>query len=204
MGSKLDADFVGQGVNIARGSTHVTRGRSENHMKMPIFRYFLCLAPITPHGYHPAPVASLHRGGLAPWGWPPSLPTGDRHTPARSTAQEYVRRFEQADISWPLPQGMVEADLNALMFYPPPVPSAAQGPDWQSIHRELSRKDMTLKRLWLEYRAQHLGGNKCSRFLRAGKTFASKLAHFENIMAGPELLLKLLHKYQHDCGIEPH
>ena len=35
---------------------------------------------------------------------------------ARSTAQEYVRRFEKAKIGWPLSQGMVEADLNALMF----------------------------------------------------------------------------------------
>ena len=31
---------------------------------------------------------------------------------ARSTAQDYVRRFEKAEIGWPLPQGMVESDLN--------------------------------------------------------------------------------------------
>lgn len=83
---------------------------------------------------------------------------------ARSTAQEYVRRFEKAKIGWPLPQGMVEADLNALMFYPPPIASTVQDPDWQSLHLELSRKGMTLKLLWHEYQAQHPGGYGYSRF----------------------------------------
>lgn len=94
---------------------------------------------------------------------------------ARSTAQEYIRRFETAGIGWPLPPGIVEADLNARMFALPPVASTVQKPDWQSLHQELSRKGMTLKLLWQEYQAQHSDGYGYSRFCSLYQEWAARL-----------------------------
>lgn len=94
---------------------------------------------------------------------------------ARSTAQDYVRRFEKAEIGWPLPQGMVESDLNTLMFSTPLVASTSQNPDWQSLHQELSRKGMTLKLLWVEYLDQHPDGYGYSRFCSLYREWAVRL-----------------------------
>ncbi len=94
---------------------------------------------------------------------------------SRSTAQEYVRRFELSGIGWPLPQGMTEAALEARMFAPPQAPSPAKTPDWQALHQELFRKGMTLKLLWKEYQAQHPGGYGYSRFCEKYRQWAAKL-----------------------------
>jgi hypothetical protein len=41
---------------------------------------------------------------------------------ARSTVAEYLFRFRQAALSWPLPEGMDDTQLEQLL-YPAPLPS---------------------------------------------------------------------------------
>ena len=69
-------------------------------------------------------------------------------------------------MSWPLPDDLDDARLEAAL-YPPTAPSRVRRPepDWARVHRELARhKSMTLQLLWFEYREAHPGGYQYSRF----------------------------------------
>ena len=66
----------------------------------------------------------------------------------------YVSRAQRAGLDWPLPEGLDDAQLEALLFPPPPAVPAEQRPvpDWAVVHRELRRPNVTLALLWEEYR----------------------------------------------------
>jgi transposase len=77
-----------------------------------------------------------------------------------STVSEYVQRATRAELSWPLPEGLGDEELNRKLF-----PETAQGwerqkpqPDWEQVHRDLRRRGVTLKLLWMEYREQFPDG----------------------------------------------
>ena len=76
---------------------------------------------------------------------------------AASTVRTTIRRFQAAGLSWPLPEELTDAALEARLF---PDAGTKQGhrrqvePDWASIHRELKRKHVTLSILWDEYIAR--------------------------------------------------
>ena len=83
-----------------------------------------------------------------------------------STVSEYVTQAQAAGLSWPLPAGMGEAELAALL-YPERPPSGKRQiaqPDWRVIHKELRRKGVTLTLLWMEYRQEHPAGYGYSQF----------------------------------------
>ena len=85
---------------------------------------------------------------------------------SHSTVGSYVRRAREAGVSWPLPDDLDDAALEAAL-YPPPAPSRVPRPepDWAWVHRELARhKSVTLQLLWLEYRGAHPDGYQYSRF----------------------------------------
>jgi transposase len=73
----------------------------------------------------------------------------------RTTVFEYMVRADSAGISWPLPDGIGEDDLEAALF-PPLTAELAERrplPDWAQVHRELHRgRHVTLRLLWLEWR----------------------------------------------------
>ena len=72
---------------------------------------------------------------------------------ANSTESDYARRASAAGLSWPLPEGLDDAALEAALFPPPPSRVRRPEPDWVRVHRELQRhKGVTLELLWLEYR----------------------------------------------------
>jgi transposase len=85
---------------------------------------------------------------------------------SRSTVSEYLRRAGVVGITWPVPEGMHDSELERRLFTPPSFePKAARGlPDWSYIHKELKRHGVTLLLLWEEYRAQHIDGYGYSRF----------------------------------------
>ena len=75
---------------------------------------------------------------------------------ARTSVGEYLRRARQAELSWPLPEGMGDAELEERLF--PPARDASTAwvqPDWAKVHRELRRPHVTLSLLWEEYREEH-------------------------------------------------
>ena len=67
----------------------------------------------------------------------------------------YLSRARAAGITWPLPEDLDDARLEALLFPPPCRTPADQRPmpDWAWVHHELRRPDVTLALLWEEYRA---------------------------------------------------
>ena len=83
-----------------------------------------------------------------------------------STVGEYIRRAAAAGLSWPLPEGVDERTLEAVLF--PGPATAAQSerglPDWAHVHGELRRKGVTLSLLWQEYKAEHPEGLQYSWF----------------------------------------
>lgn len=96
---------------------------------------------------------------------------------ARSTVAEYLRRAEAAGLSWPLPEGLSDAQLEAKLFPPPvAIPSDQRPlPDWSWVHRELARKSVTLFLLWQEYKEQHPSGYQYSRFCQLYRRWRGKL-----------------------------
>jgi transposase len=56
-------------------------------------------------------------------------------------------------LSWPLPEGMDEAALEALLYPPRAGGRRYTEPDHAQLHTELKRKGVTLQQLWSEYAA---------------------------------------------------
>jgi transposase len=94
----------------------------------------------------------------------------------RTTVREYVQRAEAAGLSWPLPEGLSDGELETRLF--PPAPSV-EGPralpDWAAIHRERQRPGVTLLLLWEEYRTSHPAGYGYSRFCDLYREWRSRL-----------------------------
>ena len=65
-----------------------------------------------------------------------------------------LSRARRAGLSWPLPEGLDDAQLERLLYPPPPTVASEQRPmpDWAAVHRELRRPNVTLALLWEEYR----------------------------------------------------
>jgi len=76
---------------------------------------------------------------------------------SHSTVSEYLKRAEAAGLKWPLPERLDEDSLYRLLF----PERAAEGPtvrvlpDWETIHKELKKRNVTLRLLWTEYRESH-------------------------------------------------
>lgn len=86
---------------------------------------------------------------------------------SRSAVSDMVTRAVAAGVSWPLPDGIGDSELE-VMLYPQPQGRKAKPEsvklDMVHIQRELSRKGVTLQLLWSEYMADNPGGYHYSRF----------------------------------------
>ena len=85
---------------------------------------------------------------------------------SRSTVGEYLRRAAVIGITWPVPEGLDDVELERRLFTPPTLDEtpARPLPDWPHVHKELKRRAVTLLLLWEEYRAEHTDGYGYSRF----------------------------------------
>jgi transposase len=98
-----------------------------------------------------------------------------------STIAKYLTRFNEAGLSWPLPEEMDDASLENLLFQKPvsvvPSKPANQLIDFAEIHEELKKKGATLAALhteWLE-QAPPKDALSYSQFCRAYKAFKNSL-----------------------------
>ena len=97
---------------------------------------------------------------------------------SHSTVGEYISRFEESGLSWPLPSGLDESSLESRLF---PLASMVKEnvtdrePDWQMVHEELRKKGVTLLLLWREYVSENPEGYKYSRFCDLYKQWKKKL-----------------------------
>ncbi len=96
---------------------------------------------------------------------------------SRSTIAEYLRRFAESGIAWPLPGDLADATLEARLFPPKPALPDAQRPvpDWPLVHQEMRKKGVTLFLLWQEHKACHPDGFRYSWFCHHYRAWAGRL-----------------------------
>ena len=83
----------------------------------------------------------------------------------KSTVREYLERAAEAGLTWPLPEGLSEEELERRLFPGEPVSARKEPePNWGEIHRELRKKGVTRQLLWEEYRRGAPQGYHYSRF----------------------------------------
>ena len=103
---------------------------------------------------------------------------GDSIGVGRTSVSEYVARAARAGLSWPLPDDLTDAALEALLF-PAPPPDAATTypkPDWTDVHREMRKPGVTLSLHWEEYREAHPRGYSYSRVCERYRRWEGKLS----------------------------
>ena len=92
-----------------------------------------------------------------------------------STARDYIHRAKGAGLSWPLPEGMTNADLKARLF---PLDDSIElrhpVPDWSDIHETLRRKGQTLQLAHERYLEMHPGGYSYSRFCALYRSWCTR------------------------------
>jgi len=59
----------------------------------------------------------------------------------QSTIWDYLKRADRAGLSWPLPPGATDADIERRLFAPTggQTRRGLAQPDWAAVHRELRR-----------------------------------------------------------------
>ena len=96
---------------------------------------------------------------------------------ARSTVREYLKRAQEAGLSWPLDPELDESTLESMLF---PVKEAGSTPERQIpsmeyLFRELKRKSVTLQLLWYEYKQANPEGYQYSQFCNIYRQWVKKL-----------------------------
>lgn len=98
---------------------------------------------------------------------------------ARSSVADYLARAERAGISWPLPDGMSDHELERKLFSSASVPRGNRPlPDCAYIQQELRRHkkyNITLDLLWQEYKEIHPDGYQYSQFCEHYRKWRKKL-----------------------------
>lgn len=98
---------------------------------------------------------------------------------ARSTVRDMLARFERSGLSWPVPAGISDAELEARLYGPAGVKPGRRKqaePDWSVVARELKRKHVTLQVLWEEYIAAHPEGYRYSRWCELFRSWEGRLS----------------------------
>lgn len=105
---------------------------------------------------------------------------------ARSTIAEYCKRADAAGIVWPLPEGLDDEGLDALLFPTVEATSARPIPDWSEVRKELRsrRHHVTLRLLWLEWRVTHPDGWGYTQYCE----------HYRRWLATKDVVMRLSYK----------
>ena len=110
----------------------------------------------------------------------------------KATVGDCVKRLIRAGLSWPLPEGLDDAELEAKL-YPRITPFEAKGPtpDWTLVSLELKRKGVTRQLLWQEYIEQNAGGLSYSRYCELFYAWLkkSRLSMRQHHIAGEKLFV---------------
>jgi transposase len=90
---------------------------------------------------------------------------------SNSTVGEYLKRAELAGLGWPLPEELSEKALYPRLFPEEEEKVERPVPDWGEVHRELSKRGVTLRLLWREYREKYPNGYGLTQFLERYKNW---------------------------------
>ena len=98
---------------------------------------------------------------------------------ARSTVALTLERVAAAQLGWPLPAGLSDAVLEAMLYAGAGRPQGSRGraePDWTHVHHELRRPGVTLMLLWEEYRQAEPDGYGYSRWCELYRAWEGRLS----------------------------
>jgi transposase len=104
---------------------------------------------------------------------------GRRVGVAASTVRATLKRFQTSGMSWPLPEELTDAALEATLFAEVGTKRGHRRrvePDWAAIHRELKRKHVTLSILWDEYIEGNPEGYRYSRFCELYRSWEGRVS----------------------------
>lgn len=74
----------------------------------------------------------------------------------KTTVQEYLSRAQQAGITWPLAEGTTDEYLEKTLFPDKQIFTPEKAPiPFQHIAQEIRRPNVTMWRLWEEYKAEN-------------------------------------------------
>jgi transposase len=94
----------------------------------------------------------------------------------RTTVADYIRRAEDAGLSWSEIGQLDETQLERLLFSPPVIGEGHRPlPDCPLIHEELRKKGVTLFLLWQEYKEAYPHGYQYSWFCRYYRQWRNQL-----------------------------
>jgi len=110
---------------------------------------------------------------------------------SKECVRQYIKRAEKAGLSWPLPEGIDDVELERRLFKDVNQALQVPHPDWLVVHQELKKKGVTLMLLWEEYREVYPHGYQYSRFCELYRAFKSKLhpTMRQNHKAGEKLFV---------------
>ena len=98
---------------------------------------------------------------------------------SQSTVHEYVSAAQTASVTWPLPEGWDEREIEQALFPQHPTPAVWRKhtePDWTRIQQELqTHKNLTLQLVWQEGRESNPEGYGYSRFCDLYRRWLKKL-----------------------------
>ena len=97
---------------------------------------------------------------------------------SRSAVQEYWRRFEVLERSWPELREESDYGFEQLLFHNLKQSKERFLPDFSYLHAELRRKGVTLQLLWEEYVAEHPDGYRYSQFCDKYRLWAKGLRSY--------------------------
>ena len=109
---------------------------------------------------------------------------------SQSTIHDYIGRFENCGLPWPLPDDCDEARLEQALFSSPPKPVTARStrflPDFAEVNHELTtNRHTSLQLLWEEYR----DGN-----LQDHYSYTSFWRHYDQWRATQGLVMRQQHR----------
>lgn len=90
------------------------------------------------------------------WGLKRSLrETGRSCGVGATTVHDVLMRATATGLTWPVPDELDDAALEARLYPPVTAPREHALPDFAVLYRELKQRGVTLELLWQEYRQQH-------------------------------------------------
>jgi transposase len=97
---------------------------------------------------------------------------------SHSTVSDYLTRAEKAGLKWPLPETLTEDELYQLLFPEKNQDEKASSkplPDWEKVRKELKKRNVTLRLIWVEYKEDHPDGYQYSQFCDLYRQYIQKL-----------------------------
>ena len=112
---------------------------------------------------------------------------------SRPCVRNYLRRANDAGLSWPLPAELDDGRLERLLFPALPKPAAVERsvPDWPTVFTDMKQTNVTKFLLWQEYRGLHPNGSNYSWFCDHYRRWLGKrdLSMRQNHRAGEKLFI---------------